>query len=53
MRKIISLLSLLSISGATMPMVVAAAPYEKNDASKLEKLHRVKRGSNKKKTTHN
>ncbi|WP_342278110.1 ribosome-inactivating family protein [Spiroplasma endosymbiont of Nephrotoma flavescens] len=40
MKKLISLLSFLTISGATMPMVVAAAPYQQTN--NLEVLSRVK-----------
>lgn len=46
MKKIISLLSFLTITGPATPLVVATASYEKSDESKLENLHRVKRGSN-------
>lgn len=41
MKKLLSLLSILTISGATMPMVVAAAPHQKTNNS--ETLKRNKR----------
>ncbi|WP_339024151.1 hypothetical protein [Spiroplasma endosymbiont of Agriotes lineatus] len=59
MKKLLSLLSLLIISGATMPMVVATSPYqqpnnleklntEQIQNSNLETLSRTKRQDNKK-----
>ncbi|WP_375315136.1 hypothetical protein [Spiroplasma endosymbiont of Tipula paludosa] len=44
MKKILSLLTLLTISGTTMPMVVAAAPHQQTN--NLETLKRNKRQSN-------
>lgn len=38
MKKFLSLLSFLTISGATMPMVVAAAPYQINIQSEVRQL---------------
>lgn len=40
MKKFLSLLSFLTISGATMPMVVAAAPYQINIQSEVRQLQR-------------
>ncbi len=42
MKKLLSLLSVLTISGTTVPTTIAASPYQKE-----EKLNRQKRQNNK------
>lgn len=47
MKKLLSLLSVLTISGTAMPTTIAASPYQKEEQkNKLENLNRVKRNNN-------
>ncbi|WP_338990198.1 hypothetical protein [Spiroplasma endosymbiont of Seladonia tumulorum] len=60
MKKLLSLLSLLTIGGTAVPTTIAASPYQKEETkleiskvnysqkNNLEKLNRVKRQDNKK-----
>ncbi|RUO85959.1 ribosome-inactivating family protein [Spiroplasma endosymbiont of Megaselia nigra] len=50
MKKLLSLLSVLTISGTAVPTTIAASPYQKEEQN-LEILHRVKRGNQTKKNT--
>ncbi|UZQ29679.1 MAG: hypothetical protein OHM56_11070 [Spiroplasma phoeniceum] len=43
MKKLLSLLSVLTISGSAIPTTIAASPYQKNN---LETLNRKKRENN-------
>ncbi|WP_374696274.1 hypothetical protein [Spiroplasma endosymbiont of Polydrusus formosus] len=58
MKKLLSLLSVLTISGTAVPTTIAASPYQKEknklenivdieefNTNNLEKLNRVKRGN--------
>lgn len=40
MKKLLSLLSIMTITGTAMPMVIAAAPYQKKEHTKLNRTKR-------------
>ncbi|WP_338955162.1 hypothetical protein [Spiroplasma endosymbiont of Polydrusus cervinus] len=44
MKKLLSILSILTISGTTIPTTIAASPYQKETKSKINK--RQKRSNN-------
>lgn len=41
MKKLLSLLCVLTISGTTMPMVIAASPYQKQETKKLIRIKKA------------
>ncbi|RUO86075.1 OTU domain-containing protein [Spiroplasma endosymbiont of Megaselia nigra] len=46
MKKLLSLLSVLTISGSAVPTIIAASPYQNKKTNNLKKIIRVKRQNN-------
>ncbi|PQM29991.1 hypothetical protein [Spiroplasma poulsonii] len=41
MKKLLSLLSLLTISGSAVPTTIAASPYQKEQTIRVKRQHKV------------